>query len=380
MRSGLAKFQRLVVDHPMEVILPLGTFLATLLAAWLVRRLVFRALDAWNARTGSRTGRVLYQALRGPVMIWALILAAHVAFQSSDLPTSFTRRGSDVLLVLWIVSLTMVSMRIAGNLVRFYGAQIPGAMPVTTLTQNLAQIAVIILGALILLDHFKVSITPILTALGVGGLAVALALQDTLSNLFGGFYVAVAGQVRVGDYIKLNTGEEGNVSDIGWRCTTIRALANNMIIVPNAKLAQAIVTNFYLPEKRMSASFPVTVGYECDPDRVEQVLLEVLAQSAGEIPGMLAEPAPSVAFDPGFVEQGLGFTANYQVAEFTNQFPVRNELKRRVLRRFRAEGIGIPYPTRTVYLRGSRNHPPKPSGEPAHQQEGTPMASPEKHS
>ena len=117
-----------------------------------------------------------------------------------------------------------------------------------------------ILGGLILLNHFNVSITPILTALGVGGLAVALALQDTLSNLFGGFYVAVAGQVRLGDYIKLNTGEEGYVTDIGWRCTTLPGTANNMIIVPNAKLAQAIVTNYYLPEKRMAANFQLTVA------------------------------------------------------------------------------------------------------------------------
>ena len=354
MKSGFAKFQQLVVDHPMEVILPLAIFLATLLAAWLVRRFVFRALDSWSDRTDSRVGRVIHRALHGPVMIWALILAAHLAFQSSDLPLRFTQRGSDVLVVLWIGSLTIVSMRIAGNLVRFYGGQIPGAMPVTTLTQNLAQIAVVILGGLILLDQFKVSITPILTALGVGGLAVALALQDTLSNLFGGFYVAVAGQVRLGDYIKLNTGEEGNVTDIGWRSTTIRALANNMIIVPNSKLAQAIVTNFYLPEKRMSASFPVTVGYECDPDRVEQVLMEVLTQSAKEIPGMLADPAPSVAFDPGFAEQGMGFTANFQVAEFANQLPVRNELRKRVLRRFRAEGYrdSVPHPNRvSAWLR-----------------------------
>ena len=143
-----------------------------------------------------------------------------------------------------------------------------------------------------------------LTALGVGGLAVALALQDTLSNLFGGFYVAVAGQVRLGDYIKLNTGEEGYVTDIGWRSTTIRALANNLIIVPNAKLAQAIVTNYYLPEKRMSTSFVVTVGYDCDTDAAEKVLAEVLQQAAGEIPGMLQDPAPSVAFDPGFGEYG----------------------------------------------------------------------------
>ncbi len=337
----------------MEVILPLGIFAATFLVCWVVRRLVLRALNAWTKRMGSRAGAVLSEALPGPTLIWALILAVHLAFQGSDLPGKFTNPVANALLVLWIVSLTLMSMRVVGNLVRYSGSQIPGALPVTTLTQNLAQISVVILGGLILLNHFDVKLTPILTALGVGGLAVALALQDTLSNLFGGFYVAVAGQVRLGDYIKLNTGEEGYVTDIGWRCTTFRALAHNLIIVPNAKLAQAIVTNYYLPEKRMSANFAVTVGYECDLDAVLQVLAEVLAQAAGEVPGMLKDPPPEVAFDPGFGEAGMGFTATFHVAEFANQFSVRNELKKRVLRRFRAEGIAIPYPARTVYLRGS---------------------------
>jgi len=209
----------------------------------------------------------------------------------------------------------------------------------------------VILGILIILGHFNVSIAPILTALGVGGLAVALALQDTLSNLFGGFYVAVAGQVRLGDYIKLNSGEEGYVSDIGWRSTTFRAPANNTIIVPNAKLAQAIVTNYNLPEKRMAASFVVTVDYSTDPDTVERALSEVLAKAAPEIPGMLQDPAPSVAFDPGFGDGGMGFSVNFQVADFASQGPVRNELRRRVLTRFRADRIEISYPTRTVFLR-----------------------------
>jgi len=164
---------------------------------------------------------------------------------------------------------------------------------------------VVILGVLVLLDHFHVSITPMLTALGVGGLAVALAMQDTLSNLFGGFYVAVAGQVRLGDYIKLNTGEEGYVTDIGWRSTTIRSLGNSMIIVPNAKLAQAIVTNYDLPEKRMSATVEVRVSLDCDPDHIERVLLDTAAQSTREIPGMLADPAPTVTFDPGFGDSAL---------------------------------------------------------------------------
>jgi small-conductance mechanosensitive channel len=334
----------------MELIVPLAVFAVTLAAGYLVRRVLLRALRAWNARTETRPGRILTEALRGPMAIWILILAVHLAIESSDLPPRFTRWSPRVLGALLILSLTLMSMRLAGDLVRNYGAHIPGALPVTTLTQTLAQLAVVILGVLVLLNQLGFSVTPILTALGVGGLAVALALQDTLSNLFAGFYVAVARQVRLGDYIKLDSGPEGYVIDIGWRSTTIRALANNYIIVPNSKLAQSIVTNYHLPEKRMSSQVQVGVSYDADPGQVERVLLEIAAAGVREIPGMLAEPAPSVALDPGFGDSSLGFSLNYSVAEFANQFGVRNELRRRILLRFREERIEMPYPTRTVLL------------------------------
>src|SRR5262249_36133336 len=183
----------------------------------------------------------------------------HLATQSSELPPRWMTRLAQLLLVLWIVSLAIMLSRLLGNIIRYYGSDIPGAMPVTTLTQNLAQIGVVILAFMVLLNLLGIPIAPILTALGVGGLAVALALQDTLSNLFAGFYVAIARQVRLNDYIKLNTGEEGYVSDITWRSTTIRTLGYNMIIIPNSKLAQAVVTNYYLPEKKMSIQVLVSV-------------------------------------------------------------------------------------------------------------------------
>ena len=354
MRRGFDAFRHTFTENPMELVPPLVIFAVTLGAGWLIRRMLLRGLNAWNVRTESRAGRILYEALRGPLLIWSLMLAVHFAIQSSNIPARFTILGANILLGLWILSLTIMFMRVVGDMVRFYGARIPGALPVTTLTQTLAQIGVLILGTLILLSRFNVSIAPILTALGVGGLAVALALQDTLSNLFGGFYVAVAGQVRLGDYIKLNTNEEGYVADIGWRSTTIRALANNLIIVPNSKLAQAIVTNYHLPEKRMGASFQITVSYDCDAAQVEESLGELLQQSAGEIPGMLADPAPNVTFDPGFIDNGIGLTVNYHVAEFANQFSVRNELRRRIFFLFKQQGVSVPYPTRTVYLRGGK--------------------------
>jgi len=343
--------RRILIDNPMEVFRPLAIFAAIFAVGWLVRRLMLRALGAWTERSQSRMGRIMEQSVRGPTWIWLIILATHIAIQSSDLPAKFTDYLPTLLLDLWVASLTFMCMRIAREAVRFYGGQIPGALPVTTLTQNLAQAAVLILGIMVLLGPYVTRVTPILTALGVGGLAVALALQDTLSNLFAGFYVAVAGHIRLGDYIKLNTGEEGYVTDIGWRSTIIRALGNNLVIIPNSKLAQANVTNFHLPEKRMASNLVVTVTFESDPERVESVLLEVVHQGSQEIPGLLAEPKPSVQLEPGFGEYSIGFSVNYQVAEFSNQASVRHELRKRIWRRFREEGIQIPLPARMVFVK-----------------------------
>ena len=110
---------------------------------------------------------------------------------------------------------------------------------------------VVALGALVVLNGLGVSITPMLTAMGVGGLAVALALQEPLANLFAGIVIALARQVRVGDYVKLDNGVEGYVTDFSWWSTRIRMLSNNMVLVPNAKLAQSVVTNFHLPNPDM---------------------------------------------------------------------------------------------------------------------------------
>ena len=345
------KIVSFLIQHWQQLAIPAAIALATVAVAWVAKRVLFRALDHWSTRTTSKLDNILVDALRGPFMLWAVILAVHLGTQASVLPIRVTKLTSQGLLILWIVSLTLVAARLAADIAKHYGARASGALPVTTLTQNLARLAVFSFGALILLNQLGISITPIVTALGVGGLAVALALQDTLSNLFAGFYVSVAGQIRVSDYIKLDSGEEGYVTDISWRSTSIRALPNNLIIVPNSKLAQAIVTNYHLPEKRMSLLIPIGVSYDCDPEQVERILIEETLQGAKEIPGLLAEPAPFVRFIPGFGDSSLNFTLICQVAEFVDQYLAQHELRKRIFRRFRVEGIEIPFPIRTVYLR-----------------------------
>jgi small-conductance mechanosensitive channel len=211
------------------------------------------------------------------------------------------------------------------------------------------------IGILIILSYMGISIAPLLTALGVGGLAVALALQDTLANLFAGIHILVEKSLRVGDFVKLESGQEGYVDDITWRTTRIRMLPNNMVVIPNSKLAQSVVTNYYLPERRMSLLIPIGVSYASDPAKVERILVEEAKKGATDIPGLLADPEPFVRFIPGFGDSSLDFTLICQVREFVDQYLAQHELRKRIFKRFRDEGIEIPFPHRTVYLREEKD-------------------------
>ncbi len=335
----------------LDILLPLTILVITVTVGLIVRRVVFKALKHWASKTETNTDEILIDAVSGPFIIWVLTLGLYLAVETSTLTPRFATVAGKVLLVLLIISLTIVAAQLAGNFAKLYGSRVSGALPVTSLTQNLARLFIGIIGILVVLSLLGVSITPMLTALGVGGLAVALALQDTLSNLFAGFYVGVSGNIRLGDYIKLDTGEEGYVTDINWRSTTVLALRNNLIIVPNSKLAQAIVTNFHLPEKRMSLPVAVSVSYESDPEEVERILIEEATKGAEDIPGLLDDPPPVVRFNPGFGDSSLDFTLVCQVSEFVDQFLVQHELRKRIFNRFRQGGIEIPFPIRTVYLR-----------------------------
>lgn len=316
--------------HPAAV--PFLVFAAVLAAGWGVRRVLFARLRKWTQTTSTRFDEALLDSLHGPAFLWLVILAIYVATDVSQLPPAVTFWTERTLLVLWIVSLTLAATRLAGRLVRVY-------LPVGTLTELLASLVVGSLGAVALLQVLGIDIRPILAALGVGGLAVALALQDTLSNFFAGLYVSVAGHIRVGDLIQLESGQRGYVTDIGWRSTTLRERRNNLIVIPNNKLSQSTVSNFHLPNTRMALPIPVGVALDSDVATVERVLLEVARTT--EVPGLLREPAPT-ALLLGFGERSLDFTLTCHIADFEDQFRVQHELRKRIVERFRAEGISIP--------------------------------------
>ncbi|MEK6845382.1 MAG: mechanosensitive ion channel domain-containing protein, partial [Nanoarchaeota archaeon] len=210
----------------------------------------------------------------GPFLIWCAMFALYFALRSTQLPWEAVRIAGKILLVLGIISVTMVLAHIATALVKLHAEKIETALAVTSLTQNIARIVIFIIGILVILNSLGISITPLLATLGVGGLAVALALQDTLANFFAGFHIIVNRQIKIGDYIKIENGDEGYVADINWRTTKVRLLSNNMVLVPNTKLTQSVITNYYLPDKKIVFTLAFGVHYQSDLEKVEKALEE----------------------------------------------------------------------------------------------------------
>jgi len=209
---------------------------------------------------------------------------------------------------------------------------------------------ILIVGALVLLDSLGVAITPLLTALGVGGLAVALALQDTLSNLFAGIYLLMSRKIRPGDFIQIENGAQGYVCDINLRHTTIRELANNLVVVPNTKMASAVNRNYSLPEQEVTVLVDVGVSYANDLANVERVTLDVARETLNEVSGGVPEFEPQVRYHT-FADPGIRFTAVLRARAFVDQFVLKHEFIKRLHRRYGQEVITIPFPIRTVYLK-----------------------------
>jgi small-conductance mechanosensitive channel len=262
-----------------------------------------------------------------------------------EIPELYVTRGFTIAIILVV---TLVLMRVAGQLVRRSVAA-SEALPSASILVNITRIAILVIGGLTVLSALEISITPIITALGVGGLAVALALQDTLGNMFAGLQIVASKQIRPGDYLLLETTQEGTVVDIAWRTTTLRTQADNLVIVPNAKLAQAVVTNYRLPADPLAVYTEFGVVYGSDLERVERVAAEVAAEVMAELQPQLPGYEPIVRFR-GFGDSQITVLVVLRTTEYGDQYLLRSEFVRRLHARFAAEDIHFPFPTRTVHL------------------------------
>ncbi len=331
--------------------------LGILVASLLIARLSGVFIDNYPSRIAARTGtslddRILKSA-KTPVFFAILLLGIQMAVLGSGLENIIP--ASQIFYGLWTAFVAFVLISEGGAFLKWVddeskvrpgGGAFGDILPVIS---HIWKLVVVVIAVLMILDNFGAKITPLLASLGIAGLAVALAFQDTLTNFFAGMYIVADRPIKIGDYIRLDTGDDGYVEKIGWRSTRIKTMKNNFIIVPNSKLAQSVIKNYYSPTKDMSVTVDCSVAYESDLAKVEKVTVDVARKILQETKGGIKGFEPFIRYHT-FGDSGIGFSVILRVEKYDDRYPVVHEFIKALHERYLKEGIEIPYPKRHVYV------------------------------
>lgn len=323
-----------------KLLISLGIAAIVLSLAWILNRLTSKE---WNYNWS----KIISRTISRGIVYASIIVSAYLIVRIWDLPEKQLILANNFLFVLTVIFCTLIFISLARGIIEIYKEGGGPGLAAATLTQNMANAFILALGVLVVLNHFGIAITPMLTAMGIGGIAIALGLQDTLSNVFAGIYIIWAGRMQIGDYIKLSSNEEGYVHDIAWRETRIRTRSDNIITIPNSLIAKVSIINFSRPSEDVDLSFMLGVAYDSDLAQVETVSLEVAREVLRSVPGGLLNFEPYIRFKR-FADSSIELTINLRVRDFGAQSLITHELLKKLHVRYAQEKISIPYPTQLI--------------------------------
>lgn len=283
---------------------------------------------------------LLQQVFKGIPTLLGILIGLYVAMEILVIPPRPLLFLQQVFHSIVIMSLTLMVAHLGSGYLKHKLGKTSENFASTSILATTIDITVYAIGVLVLLESFGVSISPLITALGVGGLATALALQDTLANLFSGINILVSKQIKMGDFVKLSTGEEGHVVDMNWRNTTMKTRTENMTVIPNKKIASSIITNYAQPFAECSISIPLGVGYGSDLEQVEKVAVMVAKGILQETKGGVESFEPFIRYS-NFAEVGINFNVIMRVKSVTDQDFIRHEFIKRIYKRYQEEKIII---------------------------------------
>ena len=340
----------------------LGVFVALALAAGLIQ-VIFRLVLSRQMRTApDALDTQMLATVRGPSVLFIMILGLVLSFvvftglthENYEFMEGWDKWARKAWLVLIIAEVSYLASNLAQVMLAWYIRTVASRSTATSLeakllppVRRILPITVYAIGLLIALDGLEVSISPLLAGFGIGGLAVALAVQPTLSNFFAGTYLVTEGELREGDYIELEGGPAGYVVEVGWRSTKIRNRMNNLVIIPNSKMVESIVTNYYSPTPAMSVVVTCGVSYDADLHEVERIVMEVANEVIEESTSAVKSVEPFFGFSE-FGDSNIDFWVFLQAHDRFGTFTLTSDLVKGIHRRFQVEGIEINYPVRKL--------------------------------
>lgn len=303
------------------------------------------------SRTQTTLDDRIIGVIRAKVTVFCLLLGVHLA--SRELSKGFAETDvtalqligylNVILFVAFIVAVTHMVSRIVQVTFEWYVDEVsrkthtdltPTVAPLTT---KIVNTVLFLIAGMILLDHFGINIGSLLISLGVGSLAVALAAQETIANMIAGFVLLIDQPFRVGDRIRLQSGEEGDVYQIGLRSTRILNYDNNLVVIPNAELVKNRIVNFAFPEVSVRVLVEIGVNYGVDIERVKGILLTI----ARKHPDLLQDPPPAV-YLVGYGESAIQLNLVARTPDYRNKFLAETALRAEIYKAFTDAGIEFP--------------------------------------
>jgi small-conductance mechanosensitive channel len=330
---------------------PAAVLAVAVVLGYLFRNFFVHRMTLLSRRTKTDIDDLIVEAVKRHIPVWFLLGGIVLAVRSSPLDPAHHDEVDRVAAALFVLSLSFVAANLATSLVERAATRAGAAFVSASLTRNVLRGLILVVGGLLVLDNLGVEIKPLLTALGVGSLAVALALQPTLSNLFAGLHITLAKPMRIGDFVELENGTQGFIVDIGWRATKLREGNNNLVIVPNARLVEMISKNYSLPDPEQNVTVAVGVSYDSNLAHVEAVTLEVAREVQESVSEAARGFAPVVRFHT-FGASSIDFNVVLRVRQLPDRAVLAHEFIKRLKARFEREGIEIPFPQQVVHQAG----------------------------
>ena len=310
---------------------------------WLLSHLAVMMLNKWGRRLTAFTStdlddRVLQQVIPYVSRLF-LVLGVYLAIRSLPLNEKLVMIASGIIYIILVVIVCNLIYHVLGELLKWYISGRQGDTAGAVMSRQMVPVAekivsLLLMGAalIVILKHFSYDIFSLVTALGIGSLAIGMAAKDTLAHMISGFTIMLDRPFRIGDRIQLVGGQIGDVADIGLRSTKIKTPDNQLLIIPN------------------SGRINIGVAYGSDVDLVKQLLIA----TAGEVEDVLADPAPEAYF-ASFGDSALNMALFFWVEEYGTLFAVTDKINSLILKRFGEHSIEIPFPTRTVKIQKGLN-------------------------
>ena len=323
--------------------------IAAKLTGWLLAGIVGR----WVGKTETTLDDQFVQLMRGPIFMVVLLIGLASAAALADMPQKVLETTTALLKTIGIGVLVIFSIRASRLILDALSKKRDRYQLIQARTVPLFYNAsmLLIIGAAVyfLFLAWKVDPTAWLASAGIIGLALSFAAKDSLANLFAGAFILADAPYKIGDFIILDSGERGQVTNIGLRSTRLLTRDDIEITIPNSVMGNTkIINESGGPYEKERIRVRVSVAYGSDVDKVEELLLGIAVSH----PEILEDPEPRVRFRT-FGESGLDLELLSWIREPIHRGRLRHLLFKEIYKCFADEGIEIPYPKRDVYLHGS---------------------------